>query len=309
MNRSLTILWLTLIFRLIEASYNCDSNEFYAKKSCFRLLSFRNIFGVEHEYIDKCQKSFFKDLKSNTPEIIRCLNHLDLVLKKIANILINDLKLTNNYEFGILNSNDPHDQAILNHLIKKYSNYSSLKYLRIFMSSFFNNHDIYIKSQPNEGEFPNVMLHDEDLDSNLKEKCIYGKAILNNIRLSYRLNSYFCLANRTQNSDESFSFFLGDCTKRIPFICVKPFEFSMYEENYNLSNRCSYLNKVAPGGNWYDCERLVPVMENVTMSKSQKCCMFNIEWKKNFNEAKKVCGKFNSNVYSLKIKGNHLNKS
>ena len=178
MNRSIRILWFILIARQILCLYNCNNDEFYAKKSCYKLLNLQDVLGTELHYIEQCQRTFYENLKTNKHGVIDCLNHLNSALKNIAKILINNLKLNDHYEFGILNTNDKNDQVIFKYLIEKYSKHSSSKRLKIFMSSFFYNHNIYIKSQPNEGEFPNVMLHDEDLNSDLLEKCIYVKISL-----------------------------------------------------------------------------------------------------------------------------------
>ena len=52
-----------------------------------------------------------------------------------------------------------------------------------------------------------------------------------------------------------------------------------------------------------ECDQLIPIIWDLKMSVSQKCCMYNLRWKENFSDAGKWCSKFNSIVYPIKSIG------
>ena len=158
----------------------------------------------------------------------------------------------------------------------------------IFLNAYFFNNNHYIQNQPNDGTQPNLMIHDDKNMSSLTEKCIYG--------------------HRNQNQSESFGFYIDDCNRKFSFICIKPYSLGSNVIDQHMNDRCSHFNTHEPGGNWFECDRLVSIFDqqdlsDLKLSESQKCCMYNVEWKENFYDANNLCKKFNSHVFSLKTKG------
>lgn len=83
---------------------------------------------------------------------------------------------------------------------------------------------------------------------------------------------------------------------------MKPFKIDLYRSNFMLPDRCSTFNQISPGGNWFDCEQLTN-LTHATITESQKCCMYNLDWTLTFEDANLFCERFDSQLYSLKTKG------
>ena len=224
----------------------------------------------------------FLDCKINSTIInLECLRELSAIFLDIytkATLLTDTLNnKRTDYEFTILKTSTKHER-VWRRLYKINPNYASNVFVHLYS---FQNH-FYIRNQPINDEAPNLLIHTDhhDLDKN----CILGQQI--------------------QSSNESFKFKSDSCFKKLPFICVKPFDLV---NEHNSSDRCLYFKVNSPGGNWIECDKLLKIFsQKHEVSESQKCCMYNINWKQTFDDASEICSKFDSHVYSYKTRGYKL---
>ena len=246
----------------ILCGHECTDDEVYFEESCYKLVKLK----PSGSKSIRCTNIIDSDTSNE------CIEYLDKFIQRLIQIYKNNLKLNDMYNFGFLDFKSTSHRSIIESIIKNHE----IKKMNIFMNYYFYNNNYYVENQPSDDEHPNVMMH----GSNKGLKCIYGQ--------------------RIHDLNESFSFYYDDCNKEFPFICVKPYHSSEYlSANDSVTDRCSYFDKVEPGGNWFECDKL----DETGMSKSHKCCMYNVKWRENFNDANKLCRKFDSFVFSLRLKG------
>lgn len=265
---TLFVLILSLVM-VVKAVEFCDPLvETYHQSRCLRLINLK---------LDK--------------KVASCLGHqmVDLVclteiLTQLVRLYTQDSMLLGQYHLSIFkkaSSLDVWRRLVRNYLIE--SKIDTNDQLNVFVHLFSVENHIYIRNQPIKENTPFIMIHSTD-DHQSGDKCIFGQK-----------------ENSTEK--ESFQFYSGDCYRTLPFVCVKPLPTTG-------ASRCSTFRYEAPGGNWIDCDELKPIFsvssngdEDHLFSDSQKCCMYNINWKQTFVEAALTCSKFDSHVFSYKTRG------
>lgn len=264
------LLFITFLFSInysLCSGYFCKKNEeVHFKNWCYKLFNLETYLNVS----DCFEKSSLNCLKKS----------IDTLLK----IYTSNPRIDNEYEFTVLKSPFK-DEASLNiwlQLIDLYHfSYRNKNHVNIFFNSFTLKNHAYLEQQPFDIENPNLLIHSDDEDEITSEKCLY--------------------VHQTLNFNEKFNFKYGNCNKKLPFICIKP-----PIKNSSIQDRCSLYSKTSPGGQWIECDKLFNILENENkyqMSKSQKCCMYNINWRENFESANRICSYFDSDVFYFKAKG------
>ncbi|CAF0956476.1 unnamed protein product [Brachionus calyciflorus] len=265
---------LSLNILSVKNDYFCRKNEeVHYKTWCYKLYDINYFMNFNECLLD-----------NNSSYSQECL---DSKISKLFNIYILNSNLESEYEFTVLKSpfkDEPsaniYFQLIEQIYFKKNKNISFMNILSNIYS--FKNHG-FIKNQPVKIENPNLLKHsDDDADDNSTERCLF--------------------IHQTQNLNEKFIFKYGSCEKKFSFICIKrPIETV---ENYE--DRCSKYSDFSPGGSWIECDKLFNILDQNDrhlMSTSQKCCMYNLNWKVDFNTANKICSQFDSEVFTFKAKG------
>jgi hypothetical protein len=250
------MLFVYFLFIKTVLSYECNENEIYFEKSCYKLIK---LDSFENDY--SCSNQM-------NSSVIQCIDYLNKIVNRLIKIYTDNVKFSDLYQFTYLDIKTSR-KKIIDKLIE---NNKQVK--NIFLNYYIYDNNHYIENQPSDDEHPNVMMH----GSNSGDKCISGE--------------------RIQNLNESFRFYYEDCLKELPFICVKP-----YSGNFDLEDKCSHFDKYQPGGRWFECDRLT---DDFNVTKSHKCCMYNVKWNENFYDANNLCNKFDSFVFSLRLKGYKL---
>ena len=286
-------IYLLLLLKLLNTQNVCGVDEVTFRDVCYGLVEFKKLIENSNKELlfkmASCENILNETSRNDQTDLKMCLESLKEAIKLLTRIYIHNSKLDTFYEFGYLNKQTYkkifHNLVEVDFNYRKNSFHHNLK--TIFLNAFLFNNNHYIENQPNDGTQPNLMIHDDKNMSALTDKCIYG-----------HLN---------QNQSESFGFYVGDCNRKFPFICIKPYRLSIDVSDQQTNDRCSHFNTHEPGGNWFECDRLTRVFDqdfdDLKLSESQKCCMYNVEWKENFYDANNLCKQFNSHVFSLKIKG------
>lgn len=255
----------------IEASLFCNENdEIHFETWCYKLYDI----------------NLFVDFKQcwtlNNTQLNQCFKYQ---LDKFLDIYLLNSKIDELHEFTVLDS--PFKGGLSSNIFLQLIEKKNLKenndfdFINIFIHVYsYQNHG-YIENKPTKIQSPNLLKHSDSNLSNSSEKCLF--------------------VQQTKNLNEKFSFKYGDCDKNFTFICIKS-----PREVKHISDRCSSYFESSPGGKWIECDQLFQIIdENSThfISNSQKCCMYNFNWKVNFSSAKKICSQFDSEVFSFESKG------
>lgn len=193
-----------------------NKGEYELNDYCFKLIQLNN-----SETISYCENIFENFNQSNNNSLVDRLNCANLIgntIKKIIKIYANNLKLSELYDFGVLPVRE-------NKLIFKLSSASNFTETMVFTNHFkFKNYQ-YIDGISVD-EKPSVMINEEN----------------NEISNLLNQNDNNCVYSLQSNG--SFKFYLGDCNKKMPFICVKQLKMLKFTEDESAIERCSSFNKV-----------------------------------------------------------------
>lgn len=255
----------------IQASLFCNqSEEVHYETWCYKLYDI-NLF-----------INFKECWTQNSTQSNHCLkNKID----RFLDIYLLNSRIDNFYEFTLLDSpfKGGLGSNIYSQLIEKKNllRNDNFDFINIFFNVYsYQNHG-YIENKPLKIQNPNLLKHSDSHMDNSTEKCLF--------------------VQQTKNLNEKFSFKYGDCDKNFTFICIK----SPKKVN-NVSDRCSSYLESSPGGKWIECDELFQMMDTNPghlISNSQKCCMYNFNWKVNFSTANRICSQFNSEVFTFESKG------
>jgi endothelial-specific receptor tyrosine kinase len=268
----------------VGSKNSCDRRtEVAHKNECFKLL-------------DLDLRAQFAACKSNHTSTVNiiCLKqifHKFLTIYTQSPVIKDpgDSATSQSYQFNVLETSRPADQIkakynehlwkrlIQNNKINLMSNNNSRKPLNIYIHFYSFKNNVYIKNQPvNDGD-PNLLIHLGHADElTTGSNCIFGHQI--------------------NTSNESFQFKSENCETRLPFICVKALE---------TKSRCATFRTSPPGGHWVECDRPATLLDGsaYTISDTQKCCMYNVHWRVEFDEVRKTCSRFDARVFSYKSRG------
>ena len=199
----------TLILKII-CKQCLNKGELELNDYCFKLIQLNN-----SETIQICDNFF---VNFNRSDGLQCANLVENSIKKMIKIYSNNLKLTELYDFGVLPLRE-------NKLIFKLSSASNLVETVVFTNHFKFKSYQYIDGISVD-EKPSVMINEEN----------------NEIASSSPRNENNCVYSLQSNG--SFKFYLGDCNKKMPFICVKQLKMITFTKDEAKIERCASFNIV-----------------------------------------------------------------
>jgi hypothetical protein len=245
---------------------------------CYKLIYPSEMFNIE---LRSCYNHSIM-VSNDQDKMTKCLNLLNNNIQKLIKIIVHNYKLKSIYKFSLFNYPSLKNSELWKHLIttmhSSYPNHNR----NIFLNYYTENELL------EQNEHPNVMTHEDTntlINNKNDDKCIYG--------------------DQVDDNDLSFIFKYGECNKRIPFICMKPYqtETTTLDTIDGHFDVCSDFNLIEPGGNWVSCDSQQDNSSSFSHLSAIMCCMYNLDWQENFNETIKTCNKMNAIPYSLGIRG------